>query len=98
MQNPYVRYCESGHVIDCGTLVDRAAADVAKAMRSPKRDAICTLETLRGAERWWFAPTKIGRRKPQGIETPFTAARRQLERELIAKGVKLPPWRLTGAY
>jgi hypothetical protein len=93
MKNSYVAFLESGCVIDCGALVDWAARDVTKALRASRPEALHTLELLRSAEQWWCAPKKIRRRKPRGIETPFTSARCKLEAALLAKGVTLPLWR-----
>lgn len=81
---PYVQFCES-HIVDCGDLIDWAARDVARVMCGPKNEALRALELLRGAERWWVSPAKIGQRSPQGVETPFTAARRKLEAGLHAR-------------
>jgi hypothetical protein len=83
---PLVVALVEGHIVDCGDLVDLAAAEVAAARTMSRSEALRTLRGLRAAERYWSPGLRLPRRH-RHVLTPFSAARFDLE-QLVGR-----PWR-----
>ena len=68
-------------IVDCGDLVDLAAAEVAAARRMSRFEALRTLRGLRAAERYWNPACRLPRTWRHAM-TPFSATRFDLEQLL----------------
>jgi hypothetical protein len=77
-------------IVDCGDLVDLAAAEVAAAQTMSRSEALRTLRGLRAAERYWNGAIRLPRRYRHAT-TPFSAARFDLEQHLARTQVKRAP-------
>jgi hypothetical protein len=70
-------------IVNCGDLVDLAAAEVAAAQTMSRSEALAKLRDLRAAERHWHGGGRLPRRR-RHVMTPFSAARFDLE-QLLAR-------------
>jgi hypothetical protein len=69
-------------IVDCGDLVDLAAAEVVAAQTMSRSEALRTLCGLRAAERHWSPAVRLPRTWRHAM-TPFSAARYDLEQLLV---------------
>jgi len=65
-------------IVDCGDLLDLAAAEVAAARTMSRFEAQRVLRGLRAAERYWSPGLRLPRRH-RHVLTPFSGARFDLE-------------------
>jgi hypothetical protein len=80
---PTVVFLMDRCIVNCGVLVDLAAAEVAAAQTMSRSEALRTLRGLRAAERYWSGAIRLPRRYRHAT-TPFSAARYDVE-QLVAR-------------